>query len=868
MATPRALLACALFGAAALAACGSPPETGGVTARIVWPTAPDAPGVSRRGLRSAAVPGGVGRLVISVLHTDGSTLGQAILSSSPGAGEQPLDPAGGTWTIEQIPVGIDRTLVVQAFFSATVADETMRGRLAFRGVRRRIHVRSAVTENVGEVFLETVEGARVPLLDLQPPEPPSGVSVQPVAEGEAVTVDWTAPADADVAGYVVAWTSSVSTGATPILTRGATVAEGDALLPGYRVVRVLRAAAPETVRIQRLANDRPVRVFVYAFDQDLAGRPLNFSSPSARDAVPADSAAPAGARALSITSSTAEYATIAFVSPGEDADSGTPARYEIRVALDAATLMDPARFVDLPTIVPPRPRAGGMMVSFDRSFAELGTTGTDPFFLGVRAIDAAGNLGPIVVEAYTLPAMITPTITEIVPPIAIAGETVELRGALFGADAGELVLDQDADEMPRSRMLAASVWTNERIVFQVPDAARSGRLTVRRAVGGGEVASYLSVLARVQGEVQPATPPFEALGAPGDGSGPVNALYSARQGGGFEAAIERLFGGDNEGTRTAPFVTASPLIAVGGGFNPQRDRFLFVASSRDEGFLTGALASSARAAPAGQRINEIAQIAAADGIGIEVLDGVGTSVPAVLVASAGGRVQVGFTADVRIQRFDNLTTITSSVVVAEYATVGRREDGGVFQYLVAYREGGPLRGQLVLQSANGTGTGPRGFTRSQFPTRPAMGERVRILDVPGEGFVLAYEERQLGGRIDVRLLRASDYGIGPGLAPFPETRLNRRLEDVGLVTRAGVPHIAIATTRVAAGNRLFYAEVPIDALARDARGAFGQVELDAQDEVAGDPLPQARLGCKPVASLECPLVWLGRARPALVYQRR
>ena len=158
---------------------------------------------------------------------------------------------------------------------------------------------------------------------------------------------------------------------------------------------------------------------------------------------------------------------------------------------------------------------------------------------------------------------------------------------------------------------------------------------------------------------------------------------------------------------------------------------------------------------------------------------------------------------------------------------------------MTYREGGILDGQLVIQTANGQGNGPIQFNRPNFAERPRIGEESRILDVPGVGFVIAYEEQQIGGRNDVRLLPLSEYSSA-GFAPFPESNLNRRLHDVGLITRNGAPFIAVLFSTVTGGHRLHYAEIDPNDLIANGRGNYGAIDLGLWADPLGTVRPQGR----------------------------
>ena len=491
--------------------------------------------------------------------------------------------------------------------------------------------------------------------------------------------------------------------------------------------------------------------------------------------------------------------------------------------------------------------------------------------MGIRAIDASNNIGPIAIGDYTLPSTITPSLESMDPPIGFAGATLSLVGTLFGSETGTVTLSEDTTVSPTTVRIPTTSWDNNRITLTLPVMARSGRLTIARADGRGQTSTYLATLRPIDAEVGFAPPPFEILAAPRP-NGDINvALYGARViANTFDHAVQRIVALDNDDVRYAPFVTTSPITAIGAGYSPDINRFVFVASTATEPTMSAAIISSSTVAPNALRRQNAVPFTNADGVAVEVLRSGGQAVPTVVAFSAAGRVNVGFIGDIATMDFstNGFTAVTASTARSEFVDMTRRAEGNGFQYLLAYREGGPLRGQLVIQSAAGTGSGPATFTRPVFTERPAMGERVRILDVPGVGFLLAYEERQLGGRTDIRLLRLNDYGIGTGLAPFGATSLSRRLEDVGLVERNGQPWIAVLVSTLEAGVRMSYAEIPVSAVVRDARMNIPMVSLGYEPQVPNEPLPGGRLACKPRSSRTCLITWLGQTAPSTVFVRQ
>ena len=120
--------------------------------------------IIKQELRTVAPPPEVDRLLVSVLNVQGSTLASVELTID-GTGQNQLLREGGTWQISEVPVGIDHTLVAQAFFGAREADERQHGRLAFEGRRQNVRVESGKITNAGVLTLRRTESARIARLD-------------------------------------------------------------------------------------------------------------------------------------------------------------------------------------------------------------------------------------------------------------------------------------------------------------------------------------------------------------------------------------------------------------------------------------------------------------------------------------------------------------------------------------------------------------------------------------------------------------------------------------------------------------------------------------------------------------------------------
>src|SRR5688500_9991487 len=105
--TSRArIFACALVLSAAAIACAPDAQLGAVTAHLQFPEPPGKEGTTRKALRLNVVPLAVARLQILAYEVDGSTLAETNLFAFPATeNELRLDPTGGTWRLEQIPIG-------------------------------------------------------------------------------------------------------------------------------------------------------------------------------------------------------------------------------------------------------------------------------------------------------------------------------------------------------------------------------------------------------------------------------------------------------------------------------------------------------------------------------------------------------------------------------------------------------------------------------------------------------------------------------------------------------------------------------------------------------------------------------------------
>lgn len=846
----------ALVGAAA---CAVDPH-GGVTAQIVWqdgtPGALTA-GRARQGLRAAALPDGVARLEILALDVGGSTLAATTLTLT-GEGASRLDPNGGTWSLDRVPIGEGHQIVGRAYLGPS-ADPRTSDLLLYAGKITGVAVRSGEQTNAGVLEMRLATDERYPPLDFDAPGAPGPVTAMTIDRGDGLWVSFTRPTQTDVAGYVVAVAPPGFT-ATPTLDRGYEAELGDIVGDDFVVRRLVRSPVPEVVSVEELMDGISYRVVVFAYDADLDNRPLNYSAGAMTVGLPSDIVAPGTISDLAIAQD-GPSAEVTFTSPGEDDQSGTPARYDVRVATETAELQSAASFEALPAVAPPEPRGAGEQVRFTRTFAELGMSGALPFYVGVRAVDARGNEGPIAIARYVATSTIVPEITALAPPIGIAGSLMTIHGTAFGVATGAVSL-VSADVPPVVTSLTVTRWTDSEITALVPAAARSGTLRIARP-DAASASTFLAVIARYPGVLPIVESPFELAATDGP-TGAVSALYTeVPVGADYEGAIERYFSDDPEGLTLAPYTQADRSTAIAGTYAPGAGHFLFLASTSTS-WMSAALVSSSTTV-AELRIPHAIAAGDADRIGVVALDAAGPELPAIVAFSSAGVVYTATTADVATSGFGAPWAETSTVsgTTCDLATIAQDEIGDL---MLGYRETDGLAvSTLVLATSSTTG-----FTPIAAPVVPELWERFELLAVPTigavtGGFVVVYESISPSFDAEIRILSIDAYGVELGYAPFPvDLGVDWRLEDAGLVWRDGAPAIAVLAARLDVGAELRYTEVPLAALAWDdtSRGLYEGVTLDTSDDTT-----HARLGCRQGLLDECPIAWIGGNAQVLFIRR-
>jgi hypothetical protein len=360
--------------------------------------------------------------------------------------------------------------------------------------------------------------------------------------------------------------------------------------------------------------------------------------------------------------------------------------------------------------------------------------------------------------------------------------------------------------------------------------------------------------------------PFEVLSTEtASGTLTITALYRELASGvSYEGAIERAFNDIAENALISELIYDQQSTALAGTYAREQDWFFFVASNTATS-MRATFASSSTLATDEGALDPAVAAGAADGVAFAALDGgAARELPGMLAFSRDGVVRTATVFDARIAPFTNFTAYTSTVEQYDRVRLARNSQG---ELLLAYRAVQSGQAKLMLRE-NVTGA-PGDFVELPAMTRPRVAAGIEIIAVPnatgGEEFVIAYEEEDLLGRTDVRLLRVSEYGTSPGYAPFAlDMAQSRRLEDVGLVQRDDEVRIALLVSRVGVGAELSYTEVPLAALSLPDtnRGRYGGVVLDnASVETRG------RLGCKRHVMRTCPIVWLGENASVLFLRR-
>lgn len=808
---------------------------GGVTAQIEF-SGTAAEGTVRRSLRFAALPEGIGRLEIEVLAADGTALGETALDLRPGPGESLLEPAGGRWRIDGVPAGRDRSLVARAYPEAAEVPDPSPN---FAGRIDGLEIEPGRITQAGTLVL-TPAGTRDPELDQDPPGVPN-LSLEADPRGEQVLVRWLRGPEADLGGYLVAVDPGLS-GAAPALIRGRSVTPGEDLAPGL-VVAAQVALGETTALVLDGVDGEPLRVLLYAFDTDAIGQPLNWSTPAEAITTPLDTTLPGAPERFSAELNTTLDLT--FVAPGEDGGEGPVSRLELRGgSSEAAVTTDFEALDSLPLSLPVSPTPGAeVQVS-----VEVDPALVSPW-LGLRAIDAAGNLGPIAAAEVQRPAPPPPRIDTITPGLALAGSELRVTGAHFGETAGRL----EWIETSTTRDFPVRRWIDGVVSASVPLETGPGRLRLVR-VDQATAEAPLGVLARRVLSVS-GSEPFEILSARGDAEGRVRVHALHRETGRFGTpthALERIVDGVFEGVAYVPYLAPRSAV-VAGDSRGDLDLFAFVSGGGPDR-LTTALVSGATVAANATRLADGVRAGAVDGLALFLLEG-GTvdRPPAFLSFTRAGQLRAARVADLRLDPFDNF--VVSSTAGAPRNVVGvRGPDGGRLSFL----EGPPEAPRRSLWSVPRDGD-PTGLIRIRSLGPSGPGAELRPTPL-GTDYVLAHERPSSGGPTEIA------YGLLGTGSPLPHqlsASEDARLEDLGFVLGPTGPRMVILWSVLAEGRaELRWTELDVAALGMSTASTVTAV-LDIAPESH-----RGRLGCKATAVRGCVALWGSQDGAPLLFERR
>jgi Tol biopolymer transport system component/subtilisin family serine protease len=156
----------------------------------------------------------------------------------------------------------------------------------------------------------------------------------------------------------------------------------------------------------------------------ITGRRLNAAA-ALQNAGLGDSTPPAAATGLRVASQSGRSITLQWTAPGDDGDAGRAALYELRFA--DGDLSAPAQFAAGYKLVAPATAPAGTTQTATVQVPYRHTSG----FIGLRAIDKAGNAGPVsqVVVAVDAAAADPYVVTESGPgPLSTGGDRFFLNG--------------------------------------------------------------------------------------------------------------------------------------------------------------------------------------------------------------------------------------------------------------------------------------------------------------------------------------------------------------------------------------------------------------------------------------------------------
>ncbi|MCB9654586.1 MAG: hypothetical protein H6729_10710 [Deltaproteobacteria bacterium] len=887
--------------------CNNEPEvSGGITAALVFEDAQaarsthslreDAASASTSASASAssasasspiartsrALSTSIERLVITALTVDGSTLAQTILASepAPGTDERLLNSEGGTWVLDEVPAGANRILSARAYLGPR-DDPRLSGALAYQGQKQGILVQSGRVTDIGRLVLSR-SNVQIPELDFEPPDPPSPITIAPVAVGEGLTITFARPPQTDTAGFVIALSEASANAASPTLARGREVQPNEALTPEYRVVGVVGVSDPPELTVTGLQDGVFYKLLAYAFDSDLEGHPLNYSEPAPAFGEPKDSVPPGAIIDLATESNaTTGLVTIEFTSPAEDGDEGgAPATYQVRatdVAIDPTDSSTLMLFDTWATIEPPAAEAPGTKVRFERSLAGAGLSSSGPFSIAVRAVDRGGNLGPIA-AVFTEEVASTPAITAFEPMIALAGREILIRGTSFGRTDGTIELASTSHPAGDPQPLTVLSWQDDAVRAQVPDNAESGRLVLTRADDEAAERS-VSVVARVAEALTACetndydcAAPFEFIGAAGPDGSTVSALYRevyVSNQSGF--GLDRFVNGTRDDETYLETQSNDWTVAVTGTYLPKHDLFAFVSASHHDAISSIFLTTDPET-PNPIRLDTPGDaLEDADSVALIADDGTTGNepeVPALLALTRSGEIQTATVTNLKTETFAGFYTYpadSSSNTTYDHVRLIKRADGTAIMAARQQRDDDVDR--LVLFDSDDPSDIKRFVPRVE--QGPPVGDNFELLVVPdGTGsdrVAIVYEDAVDPNKYVVRILWLEAYGdLDRGALVFGSNGLGstspQRLEDAGLVIREGEIVFAVLASTVTTSATLYYLEATIDAV------DLGDASTTLADRVVLDTAAKtvtARMACKPFPQVVCPMAWLGPNTQAL-----